>query len=172
MAVIRSRAGTDSSTLQEDVLRRELIAELRHAADQDLPFRQPIIFENEIGPERALHVTVVWERWILLPEERRLRVIFDAYDSVAPPGGSRVSVASALTTQEAISAGLLPYAVERTQDGYEDRSGVVRELLEAEGAVNPGGLLRFPTRDLAELTLQRLRSRSDARFWELRSDPR
>lgn len=153
MAVIRTKAG-ESSTIQEDVLRRELARELQAPADDTRPMRQPIIFENEVTADGALHVIVVWERWLLARDGNRAKIIHEAYESGAPDRAERIVTATGVTTEEAVGLGLLRWRVKYTGEDWEK----VRQFFEDEGAiVTPfGPQLRLPDRVSAEDAYRRL----------------
>ncbi len=158
MPVIRTKS-SDESSLKEDVLRRELARELgrefeAHAEEGEDVLRQPIIFENEIG-DQGIHVTVVWERWRLVPESRRHQIIRDAYESALPDRADHLLTARGLTTDEASSMGLLPWRIEYISNSWLDRK---EEIMRLHGAVEtPHGLvMRYPDRHSADVVVRRL----------------
>lgn len=152
MPVIRTKSQTPTSVI-EDTLRRELTNELRtsDAVDPSTNFRQPRILENFIDQANALNVTVIWDRWKLIPSSKRILIIHDAYSQVKRQDYERLAVVNGVTGVEAQSLGLLPYEVEL--DGYADP-----QLLLQEGAFEgpAGPLLLFTDRPTAENALAKL----------------
>ena len=78
---------------------------------REQPTGQPLVYENRIGSSSRYNVTVIWEEWAGLDRIARSRVILDAYESADPSKTGQIAIAIGLTTAEAASMGLLPFAV-------------------------------------------------------------
>ncbi|MCG3128143.1 MAG: hypothetical protein CHACPFDD_03019 [Phycisphaerae bacterium] len=171
MPVIRTRV-FESSTVLEDVLRRELSRELQTQPSDEQPLLQPLIFQNENSQDGGLNVWVVWEKWRLLPASQRAKIIYEAYETAEPAKAPKIVTVNPVTTQEAIDLGLLPWRVECIELDRGDGPGL-RELMRNEGAVDidAGLVLRFPDKHSAEAARERLsRLSKRPRAWSVEED--
>ena len=155
---------------QAAALTRRLADELA----REQPAGQPVVYENRIGSSSRYNVTVIWDEWAGLDRIARSRVILDAYESADPSKTGQIAIAQGLTTAEAASMGLLPFAVYPHLDpapGTEflvafpieqDRRRAVLEQFGKEPGVThtaDGGLeLRFRTLSEAAGAASRLRT--------------
>ena len=169
MPVIHSTTGNpDTARATVDDMVRELAAELNANVDSNQPLCQPIILEQEHRTQ-ALHVFVIWEKWRLIDAGERSRAIMQAYEQAAPDRVERITIAMAVTTDEAISLGLLPYGIVSTTKDGELAPEKIRTLMIQEGAVETptGLLLRFPSQSAAELAWRRLTKQTSPEYWAL-----
>lgn len=104
MPVIRN--GTRQSARAAELTRR-----LADELVREQPAGQPVVYENRIGASSRYNVTVLWDDWAGLDRVARSRVILDAYELTDPTKTGQIAIAQGLTTAEAVSLGLLPFAV-------------------------------------------------------------
>jgi hypothetical protein len=138
-----------------------LAEKLAQALKNDQSPEQPLVYEQELRPERY-RITVVWDDWDRMPLDERTSVILRAYE-VAEGGAyrERIALASGLTVPEATAAGMLPYQVSTALRKGDPVTRVqCQEAMLAEGASRLFGpdilQLRFATEEEAEACRQRL----------------
>ena len=153
----RRQLAIEQPTRSNNDLAEKLSAELKARNESG----QPLIYEQELGPEK-LRVTVIWDEWDHLPLEERTSIILRAYElSGEVPSRSRIALASGLTVPEATAAGMLPYQV---GTAWRKTDPVTleecRKAMLAEGASTLFGpnilQLRFATLEEADNCRERL----------------
>jgi hypothetical protein len=169
MPLIRSKIVPDTVD-REDELVQELSRELMSEESTDQPITQPFIIEHKMPPTQYLHVSVVWEKWRLIPAGRRGGIIMKAYEKTASDRVNDITIAMGITTEEAVDLGLLPFAVVptiRKNDQISEEQVV--QWMKEEGAIltSSGLILRFPNKDLAEAAWERLiqKPKSSRKYW-------
>lgn len=139
-----------------------LVAELAAELRAPRPFGQPFVELDSFPRTGLTAITVIWDAFRGLPDERRSAAVLDAYRQVHPDAGPK-SVAFALgyTTAEAAAAGRLPFAVRPTLAAEPSLNQAKLVGVFAEYGVRadrrPGfPPLRFPSREDAEACRQKL----------------
>ena len=87
----------------------DLLMELTNELKSDRRFGQPIIEEEHFPKTDAVRVTVIWDKWEIVPDEDRVATILQAYDVVENlVFRNRIALAIGVTVPEACESGLLP----------------------------------------------------------------
>jgi hypothetical protein len=134
----------------------------------------PLIFEQEIADTATFHVIVVWQRWVDVPEELRNSIFLEAYTRSDPDFASKITIAVGVTMEEAIDMNLLPFQIiTLRKEGDPVTIEQVRDAMQHEGGTYAAGgwQLRFPTRELAEEALARLRQILAGDWWRIEHHP-
>ena len=151
----------------------QVTALTRRLADEltrEQPIGQPVVYENRIGQSPRYSVTVIWDAWDGMDRVARSRVILDAYELADPSKTGQISIAVGLTTADAVSMGILPFAVVPHVEHKDDivQREAVKDILRQEPGVVSGvhGLeLRFRTLSEASEAVRRLESALPTVLW-------
>ncbi len=139
-----------------------LVTALVHELKESSESGQPLIHEHHFPRTGKMRVTVLWDRWEIVPHEERAEIIRRAYTEVEGMESSeKLALLVGLTFPEAYEAGMLPFQVIpllRKDDPVSPEDCL--RAMEQEGASRlfPGGKpeLRFPTQKEAEACRERL----------------
>lgn len=92
-----------SPTSDEQELLRRLVDEWRGTTNST----QPVILEEQDGPQSPKRIYVVWDAWDGFERVRRSELIMDAFEQIFTPDDAlNVTVAMGLTPNEASRFGL------------------------------------------------------------------
>lgn len=152
--------------------RASLLATLKNELEQGTE-NGPVIFEIPLGKD-CFDVLVIWDAsdWRKLRPEERSDLIHEAYDEAKR---EQIAQASGVTHEEAIQQQLLPYAIasrleeplfgslicEKDPQKMKELQSIICDAKRAYGGVVwPYGKmeLRFPTREMAEIILAKLKN--------------
>jgi hypothetical protein len=156
----RRSIGIDEAAPSNPALVNRLCAALQAPHESG----QPLIYEQELGPER-LRVTVIWDEWDKMAMDARTAFILKAYEAAEGIAArNRIALANGLTVPEATAVGMLPYQVTTAlREGDPVTFEQCWDAMLAEGAstlFGPNVLqLRFATREEAESCRNRLVTR-------------
>jgi hypothetical protein len=158
---------TVSKTKKPVIDRAKVVTELAQAIAQPTKERLPLVFSNRIGSTGAINTTVVSQLWTELNHQERSDLIVEAYRN---RGVTDVPIALGLTLDEAISSGLLPYAiVPLWKQSDPVSSEEIHNVMLSEGAAEtPQGLvMRFADEKTAQDVYRRLVAKVPGPYWSI-----
>jgi hypothetical protein len=139
---------------------------------------QPLILEEEVPATGSRHVHVIWDQWKKLPDEERTDVIIEAYGQAeSKEYAEQITIASGLTSAEALALGLLPWRLEPTLTQDERSEADCEQALRKEADFTLLGVkhamdhgLRYARREDADAALKRLQQILPGSSWRMVRD--